>query len=150
MNRLVIVSNRVMLPQLKKKESSGGLAVALLEALKQNGGIWCGWSGQAVEEAPSDINILQHNQITYATMDLSFEDYNRFYNGYCNEALWPVLHYRLDMAQYQRLNFQYYQNVNALFAARLQKLLEPNDLVWVHDYHFIPIAKKLRALRCTQ
>ena len=150
MDRVVIVSNRVMLPKLEKKESTGGLAVALLEALKQNGGVWCGWSGRSVAETPSDMNVTRANQITYATMDLSFEDYNRFYNGYCNEALWPVLHYRLDMAKYQRVNFQYYQNVNALFASRLQKLLKPEDLIWVHDYHFIPIAKKLRALRCTQ
>ena len=30
------------------------------------------------------------------------------------------------------------------------KLLESTDIIWVHDYHFIPIAKKLRALKCTQ
>ena len=58
MDRVVIVSNRVMLPKLEKKESTGGLAVALLEALKQNGGVWCGWSGQSVAETPSDMNIM--------------------------------------------------------------------------------------------
>ena len=150
MDRVVIVSNRVMLPNLKKKESTGGLAVALKDALKQNGGIWCGWSGQSVTETPSKMNILETDQITYATMDLSVENYKRFYNGYCNEALWPVLHYRLDMVNYQRLNYDSYQNVNSLFAVKLQKLIKPTDIIWVHDYHFMPIAKKLRALKCTQ
>lgn len=150
MNRIVIVSNRVMLPTLEKKESTGGLAVALQDTLKQNGGVWCGWSGKSVTETPDEMNVMEIGQITYATMDLSTDDYNRFYNGYCNEALWPVLHYRLDMVQYQRKNFDSYQNVNYLFASKLQKFLKSDDLIWVHDYHFIPIAKKLRALRCTQ
>ena len=106
MNRVVIISNRVMLPTLEKKEASGGLAVALLDALKQNGGVWCGWSGSTVTENSPIMNVKKVDQITYATMDLTEDDYNRFYNGYCNEGLWPVLHYRLDMVKYNRSNFQ--------------------------------------------
>ena len=96
------------------------------------------------------MNIIQEGRVTYATIDLSEKQYREFYNGYCNEALWPLLHYRLDMVKYEKSNFLSYQAVNAQFADNLRKLLEPNDIVWVHDYHFIPLAKKLRALRCTQ
>ena len=57
MNRVVIISNRVMLPTLEKKEATGGLAVALLDALKQNGGVWCGWSGSTVIENSPIMNV---------------------------------------------------------------------------------------------
>ncbi len=150
MSRLVVVSNRVMLPSLKKKEATGGLAVAILDALQQNGGVWCGWSGHFGPRQASAMDILQDNQVTYATMDLLEKDYDEFYNGYCNEALWPLLHYRLDMVKYVRSHFQSYQRVNEQFAKNLEKLLKAEDIIWVHDYHFIPLAKKLRGLRCTQ
>ena len=150
MSRLVIASNRVMLPTLEKREASGGLAVAMLDALKKKGGIWVGWSGRSVVEQPTDMDLLNDGNITYATLDLSEKCYQEFYNGYCNSVLWPLFHYRMDMVHYDRTNFQSYQKVNNLFATNLKKLLKDDDIVWVHDYHFIPLAKKLRALRCTQ
>ena len=36
-----------------------------------------------------------------------------------------------------------YRRVNALFARRLAPLLRPDDIVWVHDYHLIPLADEL-------
>ena len=45
MSRLIVLSNRVMLPSLSNKESAGGLGVATEETLK-SGGIWFGWSGE--------------------------------------------------------------------------------------------------------
>lgn len=150
MSRLVVVSNRVMLPTLAKKESSGGLAVAVLDALEQQGGIWFGWSGNLVEEEPSGVDILEEGNITYATLDLPEEDYDQFYNGYSNGSLWPLLHYRLDLVQHTRQNYAGYMRVNERFAAHIEPLLRDDDLIWVHDYHFIPLARELRQRRCTQ
>ena len=150
MSRLVVVSNRVMLPTLAKKESTGGLAVAVLDALEQYGGIWCGWSGSLVSGEPHGIDILEDGNITYATLDLPEADYDQFYNGYSNGSLWPLLHYRLDLVEYSRQNYAGYMRVNERFAEQLQPLLRDDDLVWVHDYHFIPLARELRQRRCTQ
>jgi len=36
--------------------------------------------------------------------------------------------------------------VNAHFANELNNLLQPDDVIWVHDYHLIPLAKMLRDL----
>ena len=150
MSRLVVVSNRVMLPTLARKESTGGLAVAVLDALKQHSGIWCGWSGNLVVGEPPDINILDCGNITYATLDLPEADYDQFYNGYSNRALWPLFHYRLDLVEYSRKNYEGYMRVNDRFAEQLQPLLHEDDIVWVHDYHFIPLARELRQRRCRQ
>ena len=66
MNRLVIVSNRVMLPLLANKESAGGLGVALLDALKKYGGIWFGWSGELTDKKPK-LKILKENNVLYCS-----------------------------------------------------------------------------------
>lgn len=150
MSRLIVVSNRVMLPSLSKKESAGGLAVAVLEALGRKGGIWYGWSGKIAATPSKGADILEDGKITYATVDLTESDYAEYYNGYANGSLWPLMHYRLDLVEYSRPNFTGYIRVNELFAEKLKPLLEDDDIVWVHDYHFIPLARELRNRRCAQ
>ena len=58
--------------------------------------------------------------------------------------LWPIFHYRLDLAEFSRRDLSGYLRVNEHFADELAKVLGPDDIVWVHDYHLIPLAKALR------
>ena len=58
--------------------------------------------------------------------------------------LWPILHFRLDLAEFARRDLSGYMRVNEHFATQLEKIIEPDDLIWVHDYHLIPIADALR------
>ena len=54
--RLVVVSNRVA--DFSAKFQTGGLAVALGDALKASKGAWFGWSGKTRDDAltaPPDI-----------------------------------------------------------------------------------------------
>jgi trehalose 6-phosphate synthase len=85
------------------------------------------------------------NGITLATLDLTQHDYDGFYNGFSNNCLWPLLHFRIDLMRFEREEFETYRRVNARFAASLAKLLRPSDLVWVHDFHLIPLAEELPA-----
>ena len=88
--------------------------------------------------------------MTYATVDLIREDYDGYYNGFCNAALWPLFHYRLDLVKFTRQDLAVYQRVNTLLATQLAPMLLPDDLVWVHDYHLIPMAENLRRAGATQ
>ena len=143
MKRLVVVSNRVA--PIGKEASAGGLAVGLKVALQAKGGLWFGWSG-AVADEPSEVRRTDADGISYATIDLSTEDFDEYYGGYANRTLWPMFHYRVDLAVFDRRYYQGYQRVNALFARHLRPLLAPSDVVWVHDYHLIPLGEELRAL----
>lgn len=150
MSRLVIVSNRVADP---RKASAGGLAVALGDALSTTGGLWFGWSGAITEggtPGEGELHTHQAGKVTLATVDLSREDHDSYYLGYANGVLWPVFHYRLDLANFDAGYIAGYRRVNQLFARQLQRLLRPDDVVWVHDYHLIPLAAELRALGCDQ
>lgn len=149
MSRLVVVSNRVADP---RKTAAGGLAVALADALRSTGGMWFGWSGAIVKDGASgegELHIQQAGNVTLATVDLCTEDYEGYYLGYSNDVLWPVFHYRLDLARFDAGHMDAYRRVNRLFAGKLMSLLKPDDIIWVHDYHLIPLAAELRAMGCT-
>jgi trehalose 6-phosphate synthase len=140
MPRLVVVSNRVAIPG---EQRAGGLASALHAALSEHGGLWFGWSGKRVREAPS-LHDADDGAIRYGTLDLSFEDHDAYYNGFANRTLWPLLHFRPDLVDYRRETRAGYMRVNAQFAERLAPLLRADDIVWIHDYHLIPLAAMLR------
>jgi trehalose 6-phosphate synthase len=150
MSRLVVVSNRLADP---RKAAAGGLAVALGETLNRTGGMWFGWSGAiAPSDAPPQAEAEVHHagSMSLATVDLTQEEHDSYYLGYSNNVLWPVFHYRLDLANFDAGYLEGYRRVNKKFAALLKPLLRPDDIVWVHDYHLIPLAAELRALGCRQ
>ena len=150
MSRLVGVSNRVADP--RKAVAAGGLAVALGAALSATGGLWFGWSGTVVEGgAPGEgeLHVQQAGSVTLATVDLCAEDHAGYYLGYSNGVLWPVFHYRLDLARFDAGFINAYRRVNQLFARKLMTELRPDDIIWVHDYHLIPLAAELRAMGCS-
>jgi trehalose 6-phosphate synthase len=142
--RLVVVSNRVSIPSGEGANRAGGLEVALRPALERNGGVWFGWSGKAVPHADVEMHTVCHENVTYVVTDLSEDDYQEYYNGFANRVLWPILHFRLDLAEFARRDLTGYMRVNDHFATELEKIIEPDDLIWVHDYHLIPIADALR------
>jgi trehalose 6-phosphate synthase len=144
--RLVVVSNRVPVPAKDGSSSAGGLTVALEGALKQQGGLWFGWSGKTVDRASATANQIQSGNITFAVVDLARRDYDLYYAGFANRALWPICHYRLDLLQIDGAETEGYFRVNRIFAEALAPLLRPDDIIWVHDYHFIPLAMELRRL----
>ena len=80
--------------------------------------------------------------------DLSRRDIEQYYHGFANRALWPICHYRLDLADLSECNAAAYFRVNEQFARQLHEMLRPDDMIWVHDYHFIPLARVLRELGC--
>ena len=139
--RLVVVSNRVAMPD---QTATGGLASAMRAALQERGGLWFGWSGKLAPRSAAELHRTNEGAIDYATIDLSRPDHDDFYAGFSNSALWPLFHYRPDLVDYHRGHVEGYFRVNALFADELVKLLHPDDIIWVHDYHLIPLAAMLR------
>lgn len=149
MSRLVVVSNRVAVPS-QQAANTGGLAVALREALQANGGVWFGWSGKIAQRTSAEPALTEVAPVTYATVDLGRKDHSEYYNGFANRTLWPLFHYRLDLAEFPRRNYEGYLRVNTLFAEQLRPLLGEDDDIWIHDYHMIPLASELRRLGVRQ
>ena len=159
MGRLVIVSNRVPAPK-ERSHPAGGLTVGLKDAIRGQPSLWFGWSGQikggkaggGKSAPPSDpkVNISTQSGVTYATIDLTTEQHRGFYQGFSNRILWPLFHYRMGLVEYSRDDLESYLEVNTLFARCLAPLLRPDDVIWVQDYHLIPLGGALRALGVAQ
>jgi trehalose 6-phosphate synthase len=147
-SRLIIVSNRVA-PISEGGPAAGGLAVGVYDALKETGGMWFGWSGDVFPEPPDSITLEERGRVTFATIGLAQRDYDQYYRGFSNATLWPAFHYRPDLIQFDREEFDGYCRVNRWLARQLAPLLKPDDVIWVHDYHLIPFAQALRELRVT-
>ena len=146
MTRLIVVSNRVSAPRDPAAGSAGGLAMALSAALRKYEGLWFGWSGETVEQFTGELNIEDRAGVTVATVDLEPQDVDEYYNGYANKTLWPLFHHRVDLTAYERSYGEGYERTNRRFAEVLQPLLRPDDVIWIHDYHMIPMARDLRRL----
>ena len=142
MSRLIVVSNRVA-PTQEGRPAAGGLAIGVLDALKETGGVWFGWSGEIVSE-PEAPTLEQRGNVTYATVGLTRRDYDQYYRGFSNATLWPTFHYRNDLSRYDRQEYAGYRRVNAWLASQLVPMLRPDDIIWVHDYHLIPFAEACR------
>jgi len=120
--------------------------VSVKAAFRNRPGLWFGWSGKVARKGDGvETTTVRHDDIDYVTTSLRSEDYQEYYNGFANRVLWPVLHYRFDLAEFSRRDLSGYLRVNEHFASELEKILRPDDLVWVHDYHLVPLAKMLRA-----
>lgn len=142
--RLVVVSNRV--PD-KQGSHAGGLSVALQATLEASGGLWFGWSG-GVSGKP-ELRRSSLRGVDYLTVDLTDHDCVDQYASFSNRALWPLLHSRPDLVEFSRVSWEGYQRVNGNVASALADELDPDDPVWIHDYHLIPLARRLRALGAT-
>lgn len=144
MSRLVVVSNRIAAIE-GKKESAGGLAVGIMDSFKDQGGLWFGWNGKISEE-DEPLEKKQKDNITFAAFSLKQSEYNQYYLNFSNTVIWPAFHYRLDLVQYQREDYDGYCRVNEMLAGRLKPLVNEYDILWIHDYHLLPFAAACRKL----
>lgn len=142
MSRLVAVSNRVSIP--RKSAAPGGLAVGLLAAMKSRGGLWFGWSGELTDGEPPQTELVHRAGVTFATTDMRRDLFEPYYFGFANGVLWPLCHYFLETFHYSDEHYESYLEANRFLAERLERLLEPDDALWVHDYQLIPLARLLR------
>ena len=153
--RLVVVSNRVV---DQKKPAAGGLAVALGEVMRKHD-LWFGWSNKtsdapgpkSVRTEPFECRGLPQDECpTLAKIDLSQQHHDNYYAGFSNSVLWPIFHEKVKLADLNPAYFEAYAQVNKIFASELAPMLKENDVLWIHDYHLIPLAQELRALGCKQ
>jgi trehalose 6-phosphate synthase len=146
---LIIVSNRVMVGNAGEP-AAGGVAGTLLQALQRLGGTWIGWSGDMSDADEPSIRHLKEDGVAYWLIDLTSQDYHEYYAGFANRALWPLMHYRLGLTTFSQEDFAGYLKVNRAFAQQVMACAGPDDQIWVHDYHLMPLAGALAELGARQ
>lgn len=156
--RLVVVSNRLpfQLQEKKKsvtmKESDGGLVSALKSYFESeqhhdpfSSVLWIGSADFPVARWEKfKANPKSNSAFDVEPIFIESKTYNRFYNGFCNATVWPLFHYFTSIVDYDEEAFQSYQDVNHLFADKILSLLEPGDILWVHDYQLMMLPALIR------
>jgi trehalose 6-phosphate synthase/phosphatase len=158
--RLVIVSNRLPFTvsfdqgQPRFAPSAGGLTTGLwsyllrsrVDAATRFEFLWVGWPGASVAaEQQAAVRQFGQKEFNASPVFLPEESMDRFYNGFCNRTLWPLFHYFTTLAQFEEEQWEEYQRVNRAFAAALAEVLQPDDILWIHDYHLLLLPRLVRA-----
>jgi alpha,alpha-trehalose-phosphate synthase [UDP-forming] len=148
--RLVIVSNRIP-PEFSaiagdRQKPVGGLVSAIYPMLLQYGGLWFGWSGKTsgYDNGPS-AKISEFGKLKLISIELTSSEIERYYTGLSNRTIWPLFHSFPSRVSLEEEDFGAYRRVNDKFATALLPHLRDGDLVWVHDYHLIPLGRFLRS-----
>jgi trehalose 6-phosphate synthase len=156
-NRLIIVSNRLPIVLNRDNQGrwqvepgSGGLVTALAPVLRDRGGIWIGWPG-TVEATESEISgpleeATKNAGYSLKPVMLSADEFCKYYQGFSNEVLWPLLHDLQSRCNFNPVYWSAYLNVNEKFAHVIAENAQKDDFIWVHDYHLMNVANCLRIL----
>ncbi len=153
MNRLLIVSNRLPISVTRKngdfrlQRSVGGLATGVGSFYKSYESLWVGWPGMNVqrkheEEKDRIIDTLRRERCH--PVFLSSYDIKHYYDGFCNNTLWPLFHYFSLFTDYDPKTWTVYQRVNEKFCDAVMEVARPDDIIWIHDYHLMLLAQMLR------
>lgn len=140
--RIIVASNRLPVNRTGDgwSRSSGGLVSALTPILQQSHGVWIGWSGSPDE----DLESFHYDGIDHVVVSLSAEEVDNYYLGFSNETIWPLFHDAIRTPDYHRHWWRAYQQVNSRFATACVEAAEPDDLVWIHDYHLLLVPGIMR------
>ena len=157
--RLIIAANRLPISAIRKpdgkwglNQSAGGLVSALSGVGNNYEMLWVGWPGVFVEEGP-ERDALTQLLLRRGCLPiyLSRSEVDLYYNGYCNNILWPLFHYvplsfesKLSETKNMGLQWEAYQEANELFARVILNAYQPGDAVWCHDYHLMLLPSRLK------
>lgn len=149
--RTIVVSNRLPYTvQLKKNQwefnrSAGGLVTALSGLYKEHPFHWVGWAGTEVpKDKQKAIRADMHDRYQASPVYLSETQIDQFYNGFCNQVLWPLFHYLPTMVEFDSEHWDTYKEVNQQFAETILSIANPGDQIWIHDFHLMLLPSLLR------
>lgn len=155
--RILIVANRLPITVVEKNntleymESQGGLVSGLKASLKTVKEkmdlecLWLGWPGANVTEANKlKVKDELKNKNSAVPVFLTEQEMDDFYHGFCNKTIWPLFHYFPAYTDFKTENWQVYVEVNKKFAEAILEIIQPDDLVWIHDYHLMLLPMMLR------
>ena len=154
--RLLIVSNRLPFSVVEKngelefQQSAGGLVSGLSAYLDSMRGssftkseyVWIGWPGINVnDKIKEELKEKALREFNAYPVFLSEEAMENFYHGFCNKTIWPLFHYFPSYSVFDEEYWRHYKNVNEIFCNSIMEIIEPNDTVWIHDYHLMLLPK---------
>ncbi|MCF7801332.1 MAG: bifunctional alpha,alpha-trehalose-phosphate synthase (UDP-forming)/trehalose-phosphatase [Candidatus Marinimicrobia bacterium] len=156
--KIILVSNRLPVSVVTRgkavdfTKSAGGLATGLDSIYREQNSIWVGWPGISKEKAARNQQTIREKLAVdrFHSVFLAQKDLDLFYNGFCNNTLWPLFVYFTQHVKYDSRQWDAYVRANQQFCDEVLRISEPEDTIWVHDYHFMLLPRMLREKRPDQ
>jgi len=149
--RIIIVSNRLPVSIVKKeggyalKRSMGGLATALASVFDRGDALWVGWPGSKRVPAKRQLAAMGFSE-RLLPIGLSAKLLHHYYDRVANGVLWPIMH-GLSLSKSRKIvqaDWTALREVTRRFAQAILEVCQPDDAIWVHDYHLILLPQMLR------
>lgn len=147
--RVIIASNRLPVNvteeagKLVLSRSIGGLATALGSVIDKYPILWIGWAGTPKRLSSKQLRLMRFPE-RLIPVPISTNLLNRYYNRVANGILWPIMHgikpARLD----QEADWKATREVTTRFAQAIHENCNPDDVIWIHDYHLVLLPQQLR------
>ena len=149
MSRTILISNRLPVTistddtgQQILIDSAGGLVSGLKPLHEKSDSLWIGYAGTG----PNSNIQKQLEERKFLPIEIDPEEYRLYYDGYANNAIWPLFHYFAEFSSFIPEQFEAYRRVNQKFAEEVGRVAKPGDTVWVHDYHLMLLPRMLRQM----
>jgi len=151
-SKLIVISNRLPVEVVRTEDgldyhpAAGGLATSLQAVRKQRDMVWLGWPGIHVWDDKERTNIERRLVKEYESVPLFLppSDFDLYYEGFANGTIWPLFHYFPQNAHYEAREWNAYKAINALFRDKILEIVQPGDLLWIHDYHLMALPALVR------
>lgn len=148
-SRIFIVANRLPVSAqqtsngIQFQPSPGGMAAALRGVTRGANTIWLGYPGidLPISEEQLQASGLPKNALP---LHIPADDYDDYYYGVSNGSIWPIFHGFAPRKLYAHKQWKTFLRVTERFADRLQELVKPNDIIWIHDYQLCMLPAVLR------
>ena len=156
--RIVIVAYRLPYKIVKVDnapglvQNAGGLVSAILSLTEKiarttegksfNKILWFGQSGHN----KNDFDKLITDEIEFDLYPVNIPtDINKdYYEGFCNDTIWPLFHYFPIYTVFKESYFDAYHRANQIFMDELEKVIQPDDIIWIHDYQLFLLPKMIK------
>lgn len=149
--KLIIISNRLPLTIVKEndeykvKSSAGGLATGLNSLQTNLERHWIGWPGIYLDNQKKKEEFdTKLANLNFHSIHLNVKQIDNYYKGYSNSVLWPLFHYFFSDVRTRDSYWNTYKEVNQLFLEKTLEVIEPDDVVWIQDYHLMLLPQMLR------
>jgi len=161
-NRLILVSNRLPFRiterrgEMEFSPSSGGLVSSIksyiqktnesLDFNKDNCPVWIGTSDITEKKFKPHLQSgsVFHDKFELAPVFIPASTKDKFYNGFCNDTIWPLFHYFPSYAKFSEDYYEEYVKANMLFCDKILEMYKSGDIIWIHDYHLMLVPALLR------
>jgi trehalose 6-phosphate synthase/phosphatase len=155
--RLIIVAYRLPFKIINENDqvhlfqNSGGLVSAVLSLVHEQEASpfdssekiqWVGFSENSPEELEGQS--LANDSFQAHPVFIPADVNENYYEGFCNNLIWPLCHYFPSLAKFEDTYFENYEIANRLFFDKVAEIIQPDDVVWVQDYQLMLLPDMIR------